>query len=250
VVKEAEEFAGGEYLVALGKGDRLSAEETTRVAKRVAALTGVSEEFVRRSNLRIKIGQFTKELLRGQGKTVGRFDSRYMGIDKDGVNDTYEYDPSYAAIQAPFTGAFNQYVRGELKYETDLNYEILTGKVQPWNLGANNRYAETAETLRRAMTTNPSLRLMVACGYYDLATPFAAADYTVNHLGLAEPLRGNVEVHRYKGGHMMYLRAEDLKKLKVDAAGFYTKALKANGAAVFGVGGGAGGGKKATGATP
>jgi carboxypeptidase C (cathepsin A) len=247
-VAEAEKFAGSDYLVALGKGDTLPAAERARVAKRMSELTGVTEDFVKRSNLRLKIGQFTKELLREQGKTVGRFDSRYQGIDRDGVNDTYDYDPSYAAIQSPFTGAFNQYVRGELKYETDLNYEILTGKVQPWNLGANNRYAETAETLRRAMTTNPSLRLMVACGYYDLATPFFAADYTVSHLGLAEPLRGNVETYRYKGGHMMYLRAADLQKLKGDAAGFYQRALKADGAAMFGVGPDKAGERK--GATP
>ncbi|HYE61067.1 MAG TPA: hypothetical protein VD997_03645 [Phycisphaerales bacterium] len=250
-VKEAETFARTEYLTALAQGDSLAPGERDRVVKRLAELTGVSEDFIRRSNLRIRIHQFTKELLRSEGRTVGRFDSRYKGIDKDGVNDTYDYDPSYAAIQGPFTGALNQYVREELNYETDLNYEILTGNVQPWNLGANNRYAETAETLRRAMTTNPSLRLMVACGYYDLATPFYAADYTVSHLGLDPALRGNAEVHRYKGGHMMYLRLEDLKKLKLDAASFYDKARKADGAAVFGIapprGGDGGAGERAGG---
>jgi carboxypeptidase C (cathepsin A) len=225
-VAAAEEFAQGDYLKALAKGDRLAEKERAAIAKRLAELTGLSEDFVQRADLRIRIGQFTKELLRAQRRTVGRFDSRYKGIDRDWVNDTYEYDPSYAAVQGPFTGALNMYVRSELKYETDLNYEILTGRVQPWNLGANNRYAETADSLRRAMTTNPNLRLMVACGYYDLATPFFAADYTVSHLGLDPSLRGNAEIHRYKGGHMMYLRLEDLKKLKEDAAAFYGKAVK------------------------
>jgi carboxypeptidase C (cathepsin A) len=225
-VAESEKFASGEYLTALAKGDTLTPEEHNKIARRLSELTGLSEDFVKRSNLRIRMGQFAKELLRAQGRTVGRYDSRYKGIDRDGVNDTYEYDPSYAAVQTQFTGAFNHYVRTALRYESDLNYEILTGKVYPWNHGASNRYAETAETLRRAMTTNPHLRLLVCCGYYDLATPFYAADYTVSHLGLDPSLRPNVTVARYRAGHMMYLRLDDLKKLKDDAAAFYARGVK------------------------
>ncbi len=225
-VAEAEKFAATDYLVALAKGDTLPEKEHAAIAKRLSELTGLSEDFIKRSNLRIRIGQFTKELLRAQGRTVGRFDSRYKGIDKDGVNDTYEYDPSYAAIQTQYTGALNQHVRTTLRYDTDLNYEILTGKVQPWNHGSTNRYTETAETLRRAMTTNPHLRLLVCCGYYDLATPFFAADYTVSHLGLDKSLRKNVTIERYRAGHMMYLRLDDLKKLTADAAAFYASGVK------------------------
>ncbi len=226
VVADAEAFAAGDYLAALAKGDHLGDKELHAVARRLASLTGVSEEFAIRSNLRIRIDQFTKELLREQGRTVGRFDSRYKGIDRSGVNDTYDYDPSYAVVQGPFTGTFNTYVRQELKYETDLNYEVLTGRVHPWNLGASNRYAETAESLRRAMTINPNLKLLVCCGYYDLATPFFAADYTLSHLGLDPSLRTNASITHYRAGHMMYLRKDDLAKLKKDAAAFYSDALR------------------------
>ena len=120
---------------------------------------------------------------------MGRYDSRYKGIDRNEIGESPEYDPSYAAVQDSFTAALNSYIRTELKYETDLNYEILTGRVHPWNLGANNRYAETADSLRRTMTANPNLHLMVCTGYYDLATPFFASDYTVNHLGLDPSVR-------------------------------------------------------------
>lgn len=225
-VAEAEKFAAGDYLRALAKGDTLSGDEKRVIARRVADFTGLSEDFVMRADLRIRIDQFTKELLRAQGRSVGRYDSRYKGIDRNGVNDTTDYDPSYAAVQGPFTGAFNTYIRQDLKFETDLNYEILTGRVHPWNLQASNRYAETAESLRRAMTENPHLKLLVCCGLYDLATPFFAADYTVHHLGLDASLSANATIARYQAGHMMYLRHDDLIKLRDDAARFYSGALK------------------------
>ncbi|HZW07691.1 MAG TPA: hypothetical protein VFF65_11270, partial [Phycisphaerales bacterium] len=155
------------------------------------------------------------------GKTVGRFDSRYTGVDRNRNTAVPEYDPSYAVVQAPFTAALNAYIRTELGYQSDVNYEILTGAVQPWNYPGRNRYANTGESLRAAMTQNPRLRVLVASGYYDLATPFFAATYTVTHLGLVEPARENITQTFYDAGHMMYLRQADLAKLRQDAAAFF-----------------------------
>jgi carboxypeptidase C (cathepsin A) len=221
----AMKWASTDYLTALAKGDKLTDAEKKTLAEQLSKFTGLSQDYCTRANFRIRIDEFTKELLREQGRTVGRYDSRYKGIDRNSVSESPEYDPSYAAVQDSFTAALNSYIRTELKYETDLNYEILTGRVHPWNLGANNRYAETADSLRRAMTTNPSLHLMVCTGYYDLATPFFAADYTVSHLGLDPSVRGNATITRYEAGHMMYLRHADLEKLKKDATDFYGKSV-------------------------
>jgi carboxypeptidase C (cathepsin A) len=130
-----------------------------------------------------------------------------------------------AAITGPYTACLNNYVRTGLKYENDRAYEILTGRVHPWSYaGSQNRYVNVAETLRSAMSKNPSLRVLVASGYYDLATPFFAADYTLAHLGLPADLRGDIETHYYDAGHMMYVRLPDLAKLRRDVQAFYAKA--------------------------
>jgi carboxypeptidase C (cathepsin A) len=219
---EAEAFAEGEYTVALMKGDRLSAEERAKVVKKLARLTGLSEEYVGRSNLRIDISRFTKELLRGEARTVGRFDSRYKGIDVDAVGERGEYDPSYAAVQGAYTATMNRYIRHDLGFESDLPYEILTGRVQPWDFGnARNRYLNVAPTLRQAMTKNRDLRVFVASGYYDLATPYFATDYTFSHLGLDPGLAKHVTAAFYEAGHMMYVHRPSHEKLRKDIVSFY-----------------------------
>jgi len=226
---EVQQWAAGDYLLALGRGDSLTAKEHDAVATKLSRYTGLSKDYITRSRLRINIFNFTKELLRDQDRTVGRLDSRYKGIDRDGVGDTSDYDPSYSAIQGAFTAALNAYIRSDLGYENDNAYEILTGRVQPWSYAsATNRYAEVANTLRSAMSKNRDLKVWVASGYYDLATPQFAATYTINHLGLDPTLRGNISQTFYQCGHMMYIRHEDLAKLKADAAGFVRAALAGN----------------------
>ncbi|HYC99639.1 MAG TPA: hypothetical protein VEB22_00300, partial [Phycisphaerales bacterium] len=220
---EARAFAQGDYLLALAQGDALPAARRDEIAAKIAALTGLTPEFIKRADLRVDIGAFTKELLRDQGKTVGRFDSRYTGVDRNHNAAAPEYDPSYAVVQAPFTAALNAYIRTELGYQSDINYEILTGAVQPWSFPGRNRYANVGESLRGAMARNPRLRVLVASGYYDLATPFFAATYTMTHLGLAESARANISQTFYDAGHMMYLRQADLTKLRQDAAAFYER---------------------------
>ena len=157
------------------KGNSLSAEERNPVEQKLARYTGLSQEFVRRSHWRIDPSRFRKELLRDKEQIVGRYDSRCQGADLELPGSRPEYDPSYAVVQGSFTALINQYLREELKYETDLTYRILTDQVQPWNFGsAQNRYLNVAPALRQAMTKNPQLHVLVVSGWYDLATPFLA----------------------------------------------------------------------------
>ena len=218
---ESRRFARGEYSDALMSGDVLPAPRRTEIAQKLARLTGLSQDYVERSNLRVPIFHFTKELLRSEQRTVGRLDGRFTGIDRDAAGAVPDYDPSYAAILGPYAAMFNDYVRGELKFESDLPYETLTGRVRPWNYAPfENRYLEVAHSLRDAMTQNPFLRVFVAKGYYDLATPFFAAEYTFDHLGLDASLRGHLSGGYYEAGHMMYVHPPSLAKLKQDVAQF------------------------------
>jgi len=220
-----EEFALGDYTLALMKGSALSATERASIAVRLARFTGLTEEYIRRTDLRINIFRFTKELQREQGKTVGRLDSRFTGIDRDTAGEFFEFDPSMAAIMGPYTAVFNQYVRGELKYESDLPYEILTDKVSPWSYAQHeNMYVNVAETLRKAICSNPDLHVFVANGYYDLATPYCATEYTFNHLGLDDSLQGNISMGYYEAGHMMYLHLPSLERLTGDLKDFIQRA--------------------------
>lgn len=215
-------FAFGEYATALLKGASLDAKTRASVAKSLARFTGLSPEYVERSDLRVEIMRFTKELLRDAGRTVGRLDSRFTGIDRDTLGDRIADDPSFSALMGPYTAALYDYVRGELGFESDLPYEILSFKAnEAWRFAEHeNRFVEVCETLRRAMTINPNLRVFVANGYFDLATPFAATEYTFDHLALDPSLRGNVSMGWYEAGHMMYVHPPSLARLKADLARF------------------------------
>ena len=224
-LKDAEEFALGEYASALLKGDALSKEERARIVEKVSLYTGISQEFVERSNLRIKNQHFFKELLRERRLTVGRLDSRFTGRDRLGVTENPEYDPLLTNITGPYMATFYEYVRNELKFESDLPYETLSGFVHPWSYAEfENQYVNVAETLRAAMTHNPYLKIFVANGYYDLATPYFATEYTFNHLGLDEDLRKNISMEYYDAGHMMYIHIPSLKQMKADLAEFISSA--------------------------
>jgi len=220
-IDESRKFAAGEYADALMQGDTLSAAKRTEIAQKVARLTGLSPEYVERTDLRVEIERFTKELLRNERRTVGRIDGRFTGIDRDAAGETPEYDPSIAAIMGPYAGMLNDYVRNELKFDSDLPYEILTGRVRPWNYAPyENRYVNVAEKLRSTMTENPFLHVFVAKGYYDLATPFFAADYTFDHLGLDPSLRSHLSGAYYETGHMTYVQLASLAKMKLDLTKF------------------------------
>ena len=220
-LEEVEAFAVGEYTLALMKGIELPEDERQEITRKLAHYTGLPIDYIERTDLRINIMRFCKELLRNQGKTVGRFDSRFTGLDRDSVGERFEYDPSYTNILGPYTATLNDYLRSQLEFESDLAYEILTDRVHPWNYDTHqNQYVNVTDTLRKAMTTNPYLKVFVASGYYDLATPYMATRYTFNHLGLDKSLQQNVSMSFYEAGHMMYVHQQSLIQLKEDLEGF------------------------------
>lgn len=224
-LQAAREFVINDYSHALFKGDLLTASERQHIGEQLARFTGLSVEYIDRSNLRIDIMRYVKELLRDQRRTVGRFDSRFKGIDTDAVGEYFEYDPSADAIFGAFTATLNHYIQTELKWKKDTHYKILTN-VQPWDYGvAKNQYLNVADTLRSVMTKNSYLRVFVGNGYYDLATPFFATEYTFNHLGLDPSLLKHVTMKHYEAGHMMYIHRPSLIQLKQDLASFYLRTL-------------------------
>jgi carboxypeptidase C (cathepsin A) len=226
VVKQAEEFARNEYTLALMKGHSLGDEERNAVAEKLSRLTGLSKDFVERANLRIDMQRFGKELLRERGRTIGRYDSRFTGIDADSAGERPEYDPSGAIVFGPFTAAINDHLRNDLKFEDHQVYEVLTGNVQPWNYGRSNRSPDASDTLRETMSANPFLKLFLALGHYDLATPPSTVTYSVEHMRLPEELQKNITARYYEGGHMMYIHEPSIKKLREDLEAFYEAALE------------------------
>ena len=218
---EAQKFASGDYARALFCGAALPAAERGTIVKQLARLTGLTDSYVEQAGLRIEIQRFCKELLRGERRTVGRLDSRFTGRDRDAAGEFSETDPSYSAIQGAYTGALNDYVRRDLRFESDLPYEVLTGLYERWDYSKHqNRYVDVSETLRAAISQNPFLRVLIANGYYDLATPYFATEYTVNHLALAPELQANVTLTYYEAGHMMYVHEPSLAQLRADLVTF------------------------------
>ena len=220
LLHEVADWAEADYTVALGKGDRLTEGESRAIAERLSRYTGLSRRFILGADLRVNIMSFCKELLRDDKRAVGRLDSRFIGIMASAEGMTFDFDPSMNAIVPPYTAVYNQYIRQELGYETDLNYEILSFKVnENWKY-QGGQFPDTSEGLRAAFAKNPFMRVLVAQGYYDLATPFQAAYYSLAHMGLDRALRDNVTIAEYDAGHMMYLHEPSLAKLKADAAAF------------------------------
>ncbi len=225
-LSEVKFFARVEYNVALMQGSDLSEDERAAIVTKLARYTGLSEVYIEQTNLRINIHRFVKELLRAERRTIGRFDSRVKGIDRDAAGEKHDWDPSYATVQGAYTGALNHYVRSVLNFKSDKSYEILTGNVHPWDYSAyQNQYVNVADSLRQAMTRNPYLKVFVGNGYYDLATPFFATEYTFSHLGLDKTLQDHISMGYYEAGHMMYLHKASLEKLKADLAAFMSGAL-------------------------
>ncbi len=167
-----------------------------------------------------------KELLRDQRRTVGRLDSRFLGIDRDASASEAEGDPSINAIRPPFTSAFNSYVRGDLNFKTDLEYYMLGGGIGRWNWNVDNGYADTSIRLKDAMAKNPYMKIFIGQGYYDMATPFFAAEYTVSAMNLDPTLRKNISFAYYEAGHMMYIEKASLNKLHDDAAAFIRDSMR------------------------
>lgn len=222
VLDEAEAFALGDYLAALVQGDRLDAARRTAVAERVARYTGLTPAYVLSANLRVTTRRFWRELLRDQRLTVGRLDSRYLGIDVDAAAENPEYDPAIADWNGPFANAVNRYLREELNYNPDLQYNIW-GNVRPWD---RTSPTPPAEMLREAMRENPYLKVMIQAGYYDAATDYYGAEYTISHIQPGGEFRDRFRFRYYESGHMMYLRKPDLATANEDLREFIRWALE------------------------
>jgi carboxypeptidase C (cathepsin A) len=216
VAQKAREFAHGEYAGALEKGDQLSAEERQKVVADLARFTGLSAKFIEEANLRVSPQRWFKELERDKRRTIGRLDSRFEGMDVDAAGERNEYDPSEASYEGAFVATFHDYTRRELKWDSDAYYTV-TANVRPWDQTGNT---EVAEVLRAAMTQQTYLKVLVLCGYYDVATPFNGIENTFAHMNLEPPVRKNVGFAYYEGGHMMYIDEKAHHKLHKDIDDF------------------------------
>ncbi|HQR31939.1 MAG TPA: peptidase S10 [Blastocatellia bacterium] len=222
LAQRARQFAHGEYAAALEKGDEISAAEKQKVVKELAHLTALSPKYIEQTNLRISPQRWFKELLRDKRQTVGRIDSRFLGMDADAAGERYEYDASLASYDGSYVAMFQDYVRRELKWNTEMYY-TLSARVQPWDQG---QPGGPAENLRMAMTQQGQLKLLVICGYYDVATPFNGIEHTVSHMSLEPAIRKNVSFTYYEAGHMMYIEKKSREKLHKDVASFINGAAK------------------------
>jgi carboxypeptidase C (cathepsin A) len=227
VLDEVEAWTRDEYSVALLHGDRLSPARRRAVASRLARYTGLDRRYVELADLRIEIMRFCKELLRTRRTTVGRLDSRLTGVEIDHLAAAPEFDPSYAAILPAYTTLINRYLITDLNYRTDLEYRVLEMQVnEKWDWGsAQNGYPDTSRLLAAALARNPHLRVFLAQGYYDLATPYYAAYHTLAHMGLHDSQRARIQTAEYEAGHMMYIETRSLDKLQADAGAFIRAAL-------------------------
>ncbi|QBR93186.1 S10 family peptidase [Nocardioides euryhalodurans] len=209
VVEEANRFAGDRYRWALGRGSRLTREERQEVVATVARLAGISEEYVDRSELRVEHVRFCTELLRDEGLVVGRIDGRFTGPIHSRVAEMWDADPSIDAIVGPYAAALHHYLRAELESDLDLPYEVFANQIKEWSYKEfEGRPVNVSDKLERLMRANPHLRVRVEYGYYDLATPFGAAEDMVAHLRLTPEQRERIEHDWFETGHMPYLHEE------------------------------------------
>ena len=223
-LKDAETFAMGDYANALAKGDDLSAPERKAVIDRLVKFTGLEARYIDESNLRWDVAHFTRQLLRDQHETIGRYDGRLKGPSAMNTGETSEYDPSSTLITPPFIAMFNNYVRNELNYKTDMLY-YTSGGIQPWDYGVQNGFGDTTSMLRSSMVKNPYMKVMVAAAYFDLATPYYAVEYTFNHMGLSPQMHKNITWDFYQAGHMLYIDSDSHAKMKHDISDFILNSL-------------------------
>jgi carboxypeptidase C (cathepsin A) len=229
-LQEVRNWAAGPYAQALEKGQTISPEEEDAIARQMSAYTGLSVQFIKEAHLRVDLQRFRKELLRDQHRTIGRYDSRFEGIDADDAGEGPEYDASDTGIGGAFNAALRDYLSEELGYHTDMPYlPSAPGANQKWDwhhhapgqrFGAEQQ-PDVALDLGAAMRENPHLKVFSLNGWFDMATPFFETEFDLNHMMLDPSLRGNLRFAYYPSGHMVYLNPDALKQLKADVAKFY-----------------------------
>jgi carboxypeptidase C (cathepsin A) len=220
--QEVEQFAMQDYLLALGKGDQLPDADRQQIAERLSKFLGLPVDYILRHHLRVNNGDFRQEVLKSDGRAPGRYDSRYSGIVYDPDADVG--DPSFTAIRGAFTATINSYLRTELKFESDLPYQLLAD-VDPWGFNSENKYLDVSTALARAMSENPRLKVWVMCGYYDLAISYFSTQYTLDHMHLEPAIRQNLTVTKYDSGHMIYTDQIAIKAMRDDFGKFLNSAL-------------------------
>jgi carboxypeptidase C (cathepsin A) len=218
VVDEARTFAFGEYMQALTRGNTLSEAERAAMAEKLARYTGLSPRFILNANLRVDSARFRKELLRDKRLVVGRLDSRFTALDADAAGERQEFDPSNTALQGAYVALFQDYVKNELKWESDLHYPT-SGNVRPWGY-VQNAYMDKTDALRQTLAKNPFLRVFVTCGYYDMATLVGGSEFNFTHLAYDKAITDRVAFGYYEAGHMIYIRPSAHRALKQDVAKF------------------------------
>ena len=225
VLNQAESFAASDYLLALSRGDALAEPDQDRIASQLAKFTGLSANYLKQLDLRESDDRFVNDLLKDESRSIGRLDSRFTGIRLNPATDHQDFDPSVEAVNGPFNSAFNDYVRRDLRFETDLPYETIA-EVNPWTL-AENKYLDVASNLKEAMSRNRYLKVWVCCGYFDLATPYFAAQNVMHAMNLDPVIRNNIDLTFYESGHMVYIDRASREKFKGDFDTFLGRTLTA-----------------------
>jgi carboxypeptidase C (cathepsin A) len=233
-IAQARAFAQGPYSSALEKGQTISAEERDSVARQMSALTGLTPDFIERANLRVDLSRFRKELLRNERLTVGRYDSRYTGVDPDAAGEGPDYDASDTAINGAFVGTLNNYLARDLGYQTNLSYQPSASDEEGFKWDWSHKapgvrtalnVPDTALDLAAAMRTNPYLKVLSLNGWYDMATPFFGTEYDLNHMMLEPAEQRNLEFRYYPSGHMVYLNPDALHQMRLDVERFIYEAV-------------------------
>ena len=221
LLKDVREFAFGEYTLALLKGTTISGNELNAVSAKLEKFTGLPADLWKRKQLRMDPSEFRAELLRNEGKVIGRFDSRVAWDATDSESDYATYDPSYSLAIGAFSTAMLTYLGEDLGWEEEEHYEILTSKVNPWHYGSDNRVVNMTARLVDAIRDNPKLKVLVMGAYADLATPPAGVPYSLGQaMDFPKNLHGNISYTYYEAGHMFYLNPPDLAKAREDLVGF------------------------------
>jgi len=234
-IQEIREFTENEYAPALFKGDQISATDKQNLANKLAAYSGLTADYWLKANLRVKNGEFFAEFLREDSQIVGRLDSRFTGINIDGISQSGDHDPQSSAISPAYISGFLDYFHGELGVDPYHNYSLTAGRrkgfkwdwLHQGNIGWGTQAAiNTGIDMARAMTRDPNMKVLILNGYYDIATVFYGVEHSINHLNLPPKIKDNIIMKYYEAGHMMYTHQPSLEQFKADVAGFILETSK------------------------